>query len=93
MRRSPLRYATAQQLLDMEKIDRADLERRFKEALKHMHGSGRLHPSDLQLPIQPSPPTNVKLIEGYEDGEFNPEKLGVACIVRPPSEGRGANTR
>ncbi|KAJ1495319.1 hypothetical protein T484DRAFT_1762975 [Baffinella frigidus] len=77
-----LLYATPDQLLDMEERDPANLRKRFKQALDHFHESGRLRPSDLQLPIQLSPyETSVHSLTGYEGGEFDPERLGAACIV------------
>ena len=86
-----LRYATPQYLLDM---NYQEMERRFKQALDHFNETGRLRPSDLQLPIMEGPPPTCKQdLEGYEGGVFDPEKLGVACIVVPPSEGRGANEK
>ena len=74
--------------------NRAELMRRVKQALEHVRDKGRLQPSDLQLPIQLSPyPTAMQPLTGYEGGEFHPEKLGVTCIVVPPSEGRGTNSK
>ena len=84
-----LLYATPQQLLGMEAHDPAGLMRRFKQALDHIRESGRLRPSDLQLPSQASPPTYTRPIAGYEGGAFDPHTLGVACIVVPPTHGRG----
>jgi len=63
--------------------------RRFKQALDHIHETGLLQPSDLQFPIRASPPTAMQPIPGYEGGALDPQKLGVACMVVPPSQGRG----
>ena len=77
----------------MEERDPAGLRRGFKQALDHFHENGRLRPSDLQLPImRGSPPTGMWFIPGYEGGAYDPEKLGVACIVVPPLTGIGSNT-
>ena len=87
-------YATPQQLLDMEKHDPAELMRRFKQALDHVCQTGRLRLADLQLPIRLGPfDTSISSVAGYEGGEFDPEKLGVACILVPPTEGRGSNAK
>jgi len=68
--------------------------RRIKQALDHIHETGHLCSSDLKLPIKLSPfDTAVSPIAGYENGEFDPERLGVACIVVPPAEGRGSDTK
>jgi len=92
-RREVPRYETPQELLDMEERDPAGLRQRFKLALTHFHETGRLHASDLQLPhMNGPPPTHMWFIPGYEGGALDPEKLGVACIVVPPSTGRGPNT-
>ena len=87
-RRDALSYATPQELLNM---DLAALERRFKRAMDHVHLGG-LHASDLQLPIFASPQCCNQPLEGYEGGAFDPHKLGVACIVVPSAEFRGANS-
>jgi len=87
-RRDALSYATPQELLDM---DRAALERRFKAALDHVHLGG-LQASDLQLPIYASPQCCTQPLESYDGGAFDPQKLGVACIVVPSAEFRGANS-
>ena len=93
-RRDVLRYATPQELLDLEKHDPAELMRRFKQTLDHVCQTGRLSPSDLQLPLQLSPfDTSILPLTGYEGGEFDPERLGAACIIVPPAEGRGSNTK
>ena len=85
-------YATPQELLDMQEHDPAGLMRRFEQALEH-YDAGGLHPSDLRLPIwRGSPPTYMWFLPGYEGGAYDPEKLGVACIVVPPPTGLGANT-
>ena len=68
-------------------MEDAERELQFKQALVHFHETGRLHPSDLQLPImRGSPPTYMWFIPGYEGGAYDPERLGVACIVVPPLE-------
>ena len=82
-----LRFETPQALLGMEECDRAE---GFKDALQHV---GRLPPSGLRLPIFASLPTVQQTKEGYEGGEYDPQQLGVACIVVPPLTGRGANTK
>lgn len=87
-RRDALSYATPQELLDM---DRPALEQRFKQAMDHVHLGG-LQASDLQLPIYASPQCCKQPLEGYEGGAFDPQKLGVACIVVPSAEFRGANS-
>ena len=74
----------------MEVRDPAALMRRIKQALDHVHETGRLRPTDLQLPIYPSPQYGKQTLQGYEGGEFDPEALGVACIV-VPKDGRGFN--
>ena len=68
------------------------LMRLFKQALEHVRETGRLHSSDLQLPILDDP-TFMQLLEGYEGDEYDPERLGSACIVVPPTAGRGPNTK
>ncbi|KAJ1488654.1 hypothetical protein T484DRAFT_3598050 [Baffinella frigidus] len=83
--------STPHQLLGMVDDDFAGLERRLMEALQHVHETGLIRPSDIQLPILSSPPTVTQSIPGYEGGELDPQTLGVACIGLPPSEGRGAN--
>ena len=85
-------YATPQELLDMEKDDPEGLRRRFKQALEHIDETGRLRPSDLQLPIFASPQYYNQPLKGYEGGAFDPEKLGVSYIVVPPKDGRGPNS-
>ncbi|KAJ1471333.1 hypothetical protein T484DRAFT_1916519 [Baffinella frigidus] len=81
------RYITPQELLEMAESKR---HRLFEQALDHpvlrTWSEGCLQPSDLQLPILPSPPTvkqRVPGYPGYEDGWFDPHQLGVACIVVP----------
>ena len=87
-------YTTPQQLLDMEEKHPEELERRFKQALDSFHEAGHLRSSDLQLPIMRGPPPTCKqFLQGYEGDSFDPVKLGVACVVVPPSEGRGANAK
>ena len=76
----------------MEERDSPALVRRFKQALDHVHESGGLRPSDLQLPIYASPQYYKQLLPGYEGGAFDPERLGTACIVVPPSTDHGAST-
>ena len=93
-RRNDLLYATPQQLLDMVERDPAELKLRFKQALDHFHDTGRLRPSDLQIPIRLAPyDTAVTPLAGYEGGDFDPGRLGVACIVVPPTEARGSNSK
>ena len=93
-RRDNLLYETPQQLLDLWKRDRPKLMRQIKQALDQFHRTGRLRPSDLKLHVQLSPyDTSIRPILGYEDGEYDPGKLGAACIVVPPTEGRGSNTK
>ena len=85
----------------MEERDRPGLMRRFKQVLEHVGEARRLHPSDiqlrpsdLQLPIWLSPfDTAISPLAGYDGGEFDPERLGLACILMPPTEGRGSNTK
>ena len=92
-RRKSSSYATLQHLLK-EEPDRPELMRRFKQVLEHVGEARRLRPSDLQLPIRLSPfDTSISPLAGYEGGEFNPESLGLACVVVPPTEGRGSNTK
>ena len=71
--------------------DPAGLMRQFKQALDHVLDTGRLQPSDLQLPIMSSPPTVMQPLAGCEGGMFDPLQLGVACIVvrggRAPTNG------
>ena len=85
-------YATPQELLDMDDYDLRGLLWRIKQALEHVHETGRLRPSDLQLPIYASPQYYKQILPGYEGGDFDPERLGAACIVAPPSKGLGAVT-
>jgi hypothetical protein len=65
----------------MEERDSARLVRRFKEALDHVHETGVLRPSDLQMPIFTSPQYYKQLFPGYDGGAFDPEKLGAAYVV------------
>ena len=76
----------------MEARDPAELMRLFKQALDRIHG-GDLRASDLQLPIYATPPCYKQTLPGYEGGAFDPERLGAACIVVPPSQGRGENNQ
>ena len=72
--------------------DRAGLMRGIKEDLDRIHETGRLRPSDLQLPVRLSPFDTARVsLSGYEGGELDPERPGTACIVIPPTEGRGSN--
>ena len=80
----------------MQEHDRPGLELCIKLALEHVRETGSLllRPSNLQLPIQLAPyDTSVSPLKGYEGGEFHPEKLGVACIIVPPTEGAGSNSK
>ena len=88
-RRDVPQYATPEELLYMEERDHAGLMRRFKRARDHVHETGRLHASDLQLPIYASPRYAKESLPGYQGGVFDPEKLGVAYVVVPPSDCRG----
>jgi len=64
----------------------------FQQALKAIRETGGLRPSDLlQLPVRTSPPTTLQFIRGYEGGALNPHTPGVACIVVPQEQGRGAD--
>jgi len=72
----------------MEKHDLATLVRRIKQALDHVYETGRLRPSDLQLPIYAHPQYRTQPLSGYEGGVFDSERLGAAYIV-VPSQGRG----
>ena len=94
VRRDTLPFATPEELVEMEAGDPAALRQRFKQALDRINETGRLHPSDLQLPIvRGSPPTYMWMVPGYgTGGAYDPTKLGVACIVVPPATGLGANT-
>ena len=61
--------------------------RQVKESLVHFHRTGRPLPGGLRLPIWLSPyDTAVRLLSGFEAGEFDPGKLGTMCIAVPPSE-------
>ena len=71
----------------MEERDPMGLVGRMKQAVDHVHETGGLRPSDLQLPIYASPQYNKELLPGYEGGSFDPETLGAACIVVPKSKG------
>ena len=63
------------------------LMRQVKEALIYFHRTGRPLPGGLRLPIWLSPyVTVIRPLSGYEDGEFDPGRLGTTCIVVPPSE-------
>ena len=64
-------------------------EERFQQALKHIHETGGLRPSNLQLPNRTFPPTSLQYILGFEGGALNPHNLGVGCTVVPPEQGRG----
>jgi len=75
----------------MEEREPAVLMRRIKQALDHVHETGRLRPSDLQLPSYASLQYIKQFLPGYEGSAFDPERLGVAYIVVPPSQGRGVN--
>ena len=87
-------YEPPQHLLDLWKRDCPELMRQVKEDLDHIHETGRLRPSDLQLYIQLSPfDTSVHPLLGYEGGEFDPKRRGAARIVVPPTEGRGSNSK
>ena len=73
--------------------DPTKLMRRVKQALEHIHATGKLHRSDLQLPIYPSPQYFKRDLKGYQGGVFDPLKLGAAYLVVPPLDGsRGPNT-
>ena len=76
----------------MEKGDPGELRQRFMQALEHIDETGRLRPSDLQLPIFTSPQYYKQSLQLYEGGVFDPEKLGVTYIVVPPKDGRGPNS-
>ena len=76
----------------MEERDSLALVQRFQQVLDHVCESGGLRPSDLQLPIYASPQYYKQLLPGYEGGAFDPERLGTACIVVPPSTDHGAST-
>ena len=93
-RRNTLPFVTPEELLAMEVRDPAGLRQRFKQALEHILETGRLHPSDLQLPIIiGSPPTYMRKVLGYgSGGVYDPMKLGIACYVVPPATGTGFNT-
>ena len=65
--------------------------RRFKQVLDG-RGAGRFHPY-LKIPIMPFPPTVLQTLAGYEEGEFNPLQLGVACIIVPPSQRRAPSNK
>ena len=73
-------------------MNTVERERRFHQAVDHVRQHGRLHPSDLQIPILTDPYCTQPLL-GYEGGSYNPYTLGAACIVVPPSEGRGPNSK
>ena len=75
----------------MEEHDSSALMRLFKQSLDHVRETGRLHSSDLQLPVLDDP-TFMQPLEGYEGDKYDPERLGVACIVVPPGH-RGKNTK
>ena len=78
----------------MDEHDSAALMRLFTKVLEHVRATdpSRLHSSDLELPILEDP-TCKQLLEGHEGGEYDPERLGVACIVVPPLTGRGRNSK
>ena len=67
----------------MEAQDPSKLRRDIKVALEHVRETGRLSPSDLQLPIFAAAPTCTQPLAGYEGGAFDPAALGAACIVVP----------
>ena len=93
-RRGDLLYETPQNLLDLWKRDRPGLMRSIKQSLDSIKRTGRLRPSDLKLHIQLSPfDTSIRPLTGYEGGEFHPDRLGAACLVVSPTEGRGSNTK
>jgi len=87
-----LRFATPQELRDMEEHDRPGLERRIQQGLEHVRETGHLEASDLQLPILCATPTTLVAMDGYKDGALNPKEFGVACIVVRPSDWRGPNS-
>ena len=77
----------------MEEHDSEGLMQRFKQALDHIRESGRLHDFDLQLPVVEDF-TFKQRLHGYVGGTYDPEALGVACIVVPPPQGRrGPNSK
>jgi len=78
----------------MAERDPAGLERQFKEALEHVCETGCLRPSDIRLPIFAAFPTETSplFVLGYAGDSFDSQRLGVACIIDPPSERRGPNT-
>ena len=84
------RYETPEELGGMEEDDLPELERRIHQAMEHVRETGRLEPSDLQLPILAATPTTLVPIPGYKGGALDPKERGVACIVEPPSEGRSS---
>jgi len=87
-------YATPQELVDMEQHDPARLRERFKQALDSVCQTGRLRPSDLQLPIFTSPwMASISPLVGYWDGEFDADTPGAACILLPPTFCRHARLR
>ena len=71
----------------------AELMRRFKEALEQVCEERPLCASNIQLPIfrPPASPAVTQSIRGYEGGAYDPQTLGVACIVIPSAEFRGSN--
>ncbi|KAJ1479948.1 hypothetical protein T484DRAFT_1748878 [Baffinella frigidus] len=77
----------------MAQYDRAGLERRFKAALEHVRETGSLRPSDMRLPIFAAPLTATQFVLGFAGDSFDPQKLGVACIINPQSKGRGPTTK
>ena len=76
----------------MDERDPRGLLWRIKQSLEHVYETGRLRPSDLKLPIYACPQYYKQILPGYEGGAFDPERLGAACIVVPPSKALGANT-
>ena len=67
----------------MEERDPTGLRQQLIQALDHVNEAGGLRPSDLQLPIYTSPQYYKHSLPGYEDGAFDPERIGAACIVVP----------
>ena len=86
-RRNVPPHATPQELLDMAVCDSAALVRRIRQALEHVDETGRLHPSDLKLPIFASPQYYKQFLPGYAGGAFDPETLGATYVVVPGTAG------
>ena len=72
----------------MEVTDYSLLLGRIKKTLVQFGSAGAASEGALPLPVFDKPPTCSQLIPGYEDnGVFNPQTLGAACLVSKGAAG------